>query len=93
MSDELKRLHERVDALHRRLAAVESLSPELSDELHEVLGELEQHLAAERRATEAGSVAPLAERLVEAGRQFESAHPVLGRTIGNLADALSRIGI
>jgi len=93
MSDELKRLHERVDALHRRLAGAESLSPELSDELNEVLSELEQHLAAERLATESRSMAPLADRLVEAGRYFESAHPVLGRTIGNLADALSRMGI
>lgn len=93
MSDELKRLHERVDALHRRLAVAESLSPELSDELNVLLTELEQHLAAERLAAEARSPTPLVERLVEAGRQFETAHPVLGRTIGNLADALSRIGI
>ena len=35
----------------------------------------------------------LSDRLLEAGQKFETSHPVLGTTIGNLADALSRIGI
>jgi hypothetical protein len=88
MRDEIQLLHERVEAIHRRLSAAGSLGPELRLELHGLLDELDRHLAAESHPT-----APLSERLVDAGRQFESAHPVLGRTLGNLADALSRIGI
>jgi hypothetical protein len=88
MSDEIRRLHERVDALHRRLTDAGSLAPELRGELDALLTDLDRHLSAEERVN-----ASISDRLVDAGQHFESAHPVLGRTLGNLADALSRMGI
>jgi len=110
MADDVRRLHHRVDELIVRLSAAGSVSPELRNQVVDLLSELDRHLddepastAIERPAstevtTTDATATPrsdegLAEQLVEAGRRFESEHPVLGRTLGNLADALSRIGI
>jgi len=112
MADDVRRLHHRVDELIVRLSAAGSVSPELRNQVVDLLSELDRHLdddaaaapAPEERpastevTTTAAAATPrsdesLAEQLVDAGRRFESEHPVLGRTLGNLADALSRIGI
>lgn len=102
MADENERLRIQVEELHRRLQAEGSVSGPLRDDLMRLMADVERRLeqpatgaAPAAAASSAPSATPgtLAERLLEAGQRFESTHPVLGTTIGNLADALSRMGI
>lgn len=94
MTDENQRLHERVEELHRRLQTEGSVSGALRDDLLRLLDEVERRVQpATPSPVPADSPNSLADRLLEAGQRFETTHPVLGTTIGNLADALSRIGI
>jgi hypothetical protein len=94
MSDESQRLHARVEELHRRLQTEGAVSGPLREELLRLLADVERLVQpAPSRPAPPPTPNSLAERLLEAGQRFETTHPVLGTTIGNLADALSRIGI
>jgi hypothetical protein len=101
MADDNERLRLQVEELQRRLKAEAGVSGTLRDDLLRLLDDVDRHIgrsapanpSVPAKGTAASSSDTLSERLLEAGQRFESTHPVLGTTIGNLADALSRIGI
>lgn len=83
-------LQDRVKELHDAVATGQPLSSDQRAALDVVLDEVEALLASEREAADDDS---LAERVREAGVQFEESHPNLTAAIGAVADALSRLGI
>lgn len=101
MTSEFETLHERVEACRRHLTTAK-LSAEVRDELLQLLTDLEARLANSVAASPSSPVATPAEqrtppspieRLRELERSVEVEHPVLCGLVGNLADALSRIGV
>jgi hypothetical protein len=82
-------LQSKVKELHEAVAAGKPLSESQREALDRVLDEVET-LLAEEGDDDAES---LAERVREAGIQFEESHPNLTAAIGAVADALSRLGI
>lgn len=83
-------LQERVKQLHDAVATGNPLSPRQREALDGVLAEVETLLGEDADAPDDES---LAERVREAGIQFEESHPTLTAAIGAVADALSRLGI
>lgn len=78
-------LHE----LHTELGSAESLDPEsraLVVKVLEDLGAVPEAAPAERHATAASG-------LREAMLRFETEHPRLAATVGQVADALAKLGI
>jgi len=103
MTSEFETLHERVEACRRHLTTAK-LSAEVRDELLQLLTDLEVRLAnsvaaspspSSPAATPAEQRTPPSpiERLRDLERSVEVEHPVLCGLVGNLADALSRIGV
>lgn len=100
MSKEIETLHDRVEACRRHLTTAE-LSPEVRGELLDLLTDLDDRLASRTSSTSKmpakgtelpASQSPL-ERLKGFERSVEATHPVLCGLVGNLADALSRMGV
>jgi len=91
-------LHTKTVALLGRLKAEKQIGVEMRDSIAELLSELDRQIVRQgMRACDPVPVqspsAPLTERLVDAGRRFETAHPLLSRTLEDFADALSQMGI
>jgi hypothetical protein len=74
--------------LHQELAAGESMDPETRALLGEVADDIERILADE--STDAGNIR---NRIESAAWQFEASHPGLAGTLGEIADALAKLGI
>lgn len=87
-----KQLHQRLQELHSELQRVESVDQNertvlnrLSEDIRELLdhrGEQQEH-----------KYKNLADRLRESIDQFEASHPNLTMLMGQLADALAKMGI
>jgi hypothetical protein len=84
-----KKLRDTLARLHQELAAEPTLDAETSALLREILADIEGLLS------EGGGAPPegLAARLADTTSNFESSHPRLVATVGQLADALSGMGI
>jgi hypothetical protein len=84
-----QKLRETLSRLHEDLAAEPQLDAETARLLRNVLTDIEK-LLGEQDDVEHET---LASRLAEATADFESSHPRLTATVGQLADALSGMGI
>ena len=80
---------ETLSRLHEELAAAPELDAETAALLRDVLTDIEALLA--RR--DASGHESLARKLAEAAADFEASHPRLTAAVGQLADALGRMGI
>jgi len=82
-------LRKKLKQLQDQMADGEPLDAEERRTLDDVLGQVEALLEAEDTDDDDS----LADRVREAGLQFEESHPNLTAAIGAVADALSRLGI
>lgn len=102
MTDHAKRLRELLDQLHGELEAAEDFDADAERDLRAAMADIRAALAA-RSADEGGAVAEEIEEIEEASRhhgtlsdaarEFSASHPLLARTIGQLADILGQSGI
>ncbi|MCE9606378.1 MAG: DUF4404 family protein [Planctomycetia bacterium] len=100
MSNETETLHDRVEACRRHLTTAE-LNADVRRELLQLLADLDERLANQASSSKSATVktrteqtlpSPI-ERLRDLERSVEATHPVLCGLVGNLADALSRLGV
>jgi len=84
-----QKLRDTLSKLHEDLAAEPQLNPETASLLREVMADIE-NLLNDSSSTGHES---LATRLADATADFENSHPRLTATVGQLADALSGMGI
>lgn len=93
----LKRLKERVDALHQQLTKADELEDSDRESLETLLADVARVLERDDEAHEPAADEPedetLVEQLREAAGDFEEQHPALTHAVGRVADALSRLGI
>ena len=82
-------LKKKLNQLQEQMADGEPLDAQERATLDDVLVQIEAMLEAEDNDDDDS----LAERVREAGLQFEESHPNLTAAIGAVADALSRLGI
>jgi cob(I)alamin adenosyltransferase len=87
-----------LDRLHRELAQIQEVDPELREQLAAALAEIQTalHDKAGSKEMPAGSTMKaesLVKRLREAARRFEANHPELADNIGGLIDTLGQSGI
>jgi ElaB/YqjD/DUF883 family membrane-anchored ribosome-binding protein len=101
MSDEFETLHDRVEACRRHLTTAE-LNADVRGELLQLLADLDERLANQasssksetvKTRTEQQTLSSPIERFRDLERSVEATHPVLCGLVGNLADALSRMGV
>jgi hypothetical protein len=98
-------LHDRVEACRRHLTTAE-MSAEVRDEMLRLLTDLDERLANQAAKSDSATAtvpatirteqpaSPSAiERLRDFQRSVEVEHPVLCGLVGNVADALSRMGV
>lgn len=98
MPDPTRRLHELLEQLHRELEAAQDIDANAEAELRGAMKDIRTALAART-----GEAVPEAEEVSDtsqhhglfsdAAREFSASHPVLARTIGQLADILGQSGI
>jgi hypothetical protein len=88
----MENLRSRLAELHAELENVDALDADARAALEHVMRDIQELLA---RAEDAGEddAPSLADRLREAGRQFEESHPALTATLGRVVDALAALGI
>ncbi len=92
-----ERLHELLEQLHRELETAEDLDADAEAELRAAMQDIRTALAV--RAGEEVDEEDVSDAsrhegtLSDAAREFSASHPVLARTIGQLADILGQAGI
>lgn len=84
-----KKLRDTLSKLHEDLAAEPPLDTETAALLRDLVADIEKLLAHRDEASRDTLVA----RLADATADFENSHPRLTATVGQLADALSGMGI
>ena len=93
----LKRLKERVDALHQQLSNAGELGDSDRKSLETLLTDVARVLDRDDESREAEAEEneheTLAEQLRDAAEDFEEHHPALTHAVGRVADALSSLGI
>jgi hypothetical protein len=88
----MENLRSRLAELHAELENVDALDADARASLEHVMHDIQELLA--RAEDEGDGDAPsLADRLREAGRDFEESHPALTATLGRVVDALAALGI
>jgi hypothetical protein len=97
MPDTSRRLHELLEQLHQELEAADNLDADAEAELRAAMQDIRTTLEArEDVAAEVEQVADASRHhgpLSNAAREFSASHPLLARTIGQLADILGQSGI
>ena len=86
-----RRLAETLQQLHEELSSSPSLDAETTALLRTVLDDIGALLRDDQEAGE--STESLLHRLGDATRHFETSHPNLTQAVGQVADALSGMGI
>ena len=91
----LKRLKERVDALHEQLTHAAELDAADRERLETLLNDVAHVLERDDEAHEhaEGEHDTLVDALRERAEDFEEHHPALTHAVGLVADALSRLGM
>ena len=84
-----QKLRDTLTKLHEDLASTPELNPQTVSQLREVMADIENLLDDSGN----GQHETLAARLAEAKANFENSHPRITATVGQLADALSGMGI
>ncbi|HXG63859.1 MAG TPA: DUF4404 family protein [Blastocatellia bacterium] len=87
-----QQLHERLAQLHTELQQVESVDDKDREILQRLARDI-QELLEESGGGQAHQHHRLGERLRESVEQLEAAHPNLTMLMGQVADALARMGI
>jgi hypothetical protein len=87
----MENLRSRLAELHAELENVDALDADARAALEHVMRDILELLA---RAEDAGEddAHSLAERIREAGRQFEESHTALTASLGRFVDALAALG-
>jgi hypothetical protein len=94
-----QKLTETLSRLHEELAAEPALNDETAALLRAILADIEKLLAADQDEAAGAKTGAkpenetLVSRLADATADFENSHPRLTATVGQLADALSGMGI
>ncbi len=89
---ERSELRETLARLHEELARGHPIDPEVRHLLVDVVRDIEALVEPSEEESEHTSDSLMA-RLREATRHFEESHPSLTSAVGQVADALSRMGI
>ena len=91
MSEQVDKLRATVTELQEELRNLDTKDAQARVLLESALDEISSAL----HANESGSLTQgsLLDRLRESAQHFEESHPALTRAVGNVADALSRLGI
>ena len=89
MKDE--QLHELIGTLHTELSAADSVDAESRAMLQQLIKDIEQLAAPGENP--ADSVESATGQLEKAALKFESEHPKLSMTLGEIMDALGKLGI
>jgi hypothetical protein len=102
MTDHSNRLHELLEQLHNELEAADDLDAQAERDLRAAMADIRAKLA-HREPDEADEIAQEIDQidqasrhqgtLTEAAQEFSASHPLLARTIGQLADILGQSGI
>jgi hypothetical protein len=102
MTDHSKRLHDLLEQLHHELEAAEDLDAQAEQDLRAAMHDIRAKLAdgepieadeVEQEIEEIDNASRHHGTLSEAAREFSASHPLLARTIGQLADILGQSGI
>ena len=92
MTDDLTRLRTTLAQLRDELEKVEAADPEIQELLSGAVADIQETIS--RRSGEtAEKDSSIVDRLSEAAQHYEQSHPTLSTTLGNIIDALSRLGI
>jgi len=85
-------LRDQIRLLHEELESAEAVDAEARKQLGQLLDDIRSLLD---RSEEESPHTPssLVERLESATREFETSHPTLSATVGQLIDTLSNLGI
>lgn len=86
-----KQLHSLIENLHRELASAESVDDESRTMLQGLVGDVER-LAGEVE-TPVGQAETTTGQLENAALRFESEHPKLSMALGEVIEALNKLGI
>ena len=89
MSGEREVLRKAIEDLRQQIAASQDLEPDVADRLRRDLDDAAGALAGHPP----GPGMTLQRRLGEAVIDFEASHPTLSTALGNVIDALGRVGI
>lgn len=87
-----QQLHKRLEELHAELQQVDSVDAGERDILQKLTSDIEQWLA-QKEGAPSHQYKGLAERLREDVEQLEASHPQASMLMGQLIDALAKIGI
>jgi hypothetical protein len=101
MTDHSQRLHELLEQLHRELESAADLDADTERQLRATMADIRAKLAASADSEEevAAEIEEIDEAsrhhgtLSDAAREFSASHPILARTVGQLADILGQSGI
>ena len=87
-----QQLHKRLEELHTELQQVDSTDARERESLRKLAGDIEE-LLARKEGAPAHEYKGLAERLREEVEQLEAEHPQAALLMGQVIDALAKIGI
>jgi chromosome segregation ATPase len=87
-----KQLHETLEQLHRELQQIESVDDSEQQTLQKLMTDIEK-LTQSREISQQQAYEPLVEGLKEGIEKFEASHPRTTLLMGQVADALAKIGI
>jgi len=88
-----KALQKHLADLHDELASAGHLDPDLRKQLRDVADDIEALLGTSSPEPAAAAGGQLRERIQRATVEFEAEHPRLARVMGDVADALTKLGI
>ena len=91
MSDQVEKLRSTLRELHDELNSIDLSDHQAQQLLKTAMSEIEVALHSDDHDTLRGD--SLLNRVRESARLFEESHPTLTQILGNIADALSRLGI
>lgn len=87
-----KQLHETLEQLHNELQQIECVEENDRQTLEKLMADIEK-LTGSRDSTHEHAYERLGEGLREGIEQFEASHPRATMLMGQVADALAKIGI
>ena len=87
-----KQLHETLEQLHAELQQIESVDESEKQTLQKLMTDIEK-LTQSRESNQQQAYEPLVEELKEGIEKFEASHPNAALLMGQVADALAKIGI
>ena len=94
MTEHVEKLRATLGQLHAELAQIDTLDEETRTVLLDMADEIRAALHQKNDGDGGESEEPtLGHRLTEMREEFQQSHPALAQLLGNVADALARLGI